>query len=119
MNLIVVRRKATNALASVLATGAALVTLGFLVWILFTLVSRGLAGLDVAFFTHLPSPPGEVGGGLANAVVGTLMLTAIAVAIGVPVGLLAGVAGDRRPGGRRGRVAAGSTGPGCSRGRGS
>ncbi len=91
MNLVVFRRKAVNAIASLLATLAAVVTLAFLAWILLTLVSKGIAGIDLSFFTRLPKPPGESGGGLANAVVGTLLLTLMAVAIGVPIGLLAGI----------------------------
>lgn len=85
------RRRLTNLLASLLASSAALVTLSVLAWILGTLLFRGAAGLSLDFFTRLPSPPGEVGGGLANAVLGTLILTLIAVVIGVPLGLLAGI----------------------------
>ena len=55
MNLVVARRKTVNALASTLATLAAGVTLAFLAWILLTFVSKGIAGIDVAFFTRLPS----------------------------------------------------------------
>lgn len=91
MNSVLLRRKLVNAIASTLATASAVTVLAFLTWILATLVSKGLPGIDLAFFTRLPTPPGETGGGLANALGGTLLLTGIAVGIGVPVGLLAGI----------------------------
>ncbi len=52
---------------------------------------QGIAGLNLDFFTQLPKPVGEVGGGMANAIVGTLEIVALASMIGVPVGVLAGV----------------------------
>jgi phosphate transport system permease protein len=58
--------------------------LGYLVW-------NGGNALDWAFFTKLPKPPGEEGGGMANAIVGSAKLILLASAIGVPVGFLAGV----------------------------
>lgn len=91
MSRMQIRRKLVNATMFTLATLAAVLALVLLAWIVATLVTRGLQGLNLAFFTELPPPPGEQGGGLANAVVGTLMVTGIAVALGVPVGLLAGV----------------------------
>jgi len=54
-------------------------------------VQKGAAGLSLSFFTELPKPVGETGGGMGNAVVGTLTLIAIASAIGLPVGILSGV----------------------------
>jgi phosphate transport system permease protein len=54
-------------------------------------LTRGLGALNWSFFTQLPAPPGVPGGGLANALVGTLALTLLATFLGVPVGLLAGV----------------------------
>jgi phosphate transport system permease protein len=58
--------------------------LGYLVW-------NGTASLDWNFFTKLPKPPGEDGGGMANAIVGSAKLILLASAIGIPVGFLAGV----------------------------
>ncbi|MCU0690760.1 MAG: phosphate ABC transporter permease PstA [Polyangiaceae bacterium] len=84
------RRKAANVGMFALATSAAATALGCLVWILVTLVGKGLARFDVEFFTALPTPPGMSGGGLSNAVVGTAIVATIAIAIGVPIGLLAG-----------------------------
>jgi phosphate transport system permease protein len=54
-------------------------------------VARGASGLSLEFFTGLPQPVGEPGGGMGNAVVGTLILIAIACAIGLPTGILAGI----------------------------
>jgi len=52
---------------------------------------QGVAGLNLDFFTQLPKPVGEVGGGMANAIVGTLEIVGLASVIGVPIGVLAGV----------------------------
>ena len=73
------------------ASLAALLGIGALLWILGAVVRRGAGALDLDFFTALPSPPGVEGGGLANAIVGTLLLTGAATLLGVPLGLLAGV----------------------------
>src|SRR5215470_6022384 len=72
----------------VLAVAAALAPLGF---ILFFVLSRGLSSVDLAFFTQLPKPVGEAGGGMANAIVGTLILIGMAGLLGVPVGVLSGI----------------------------
>jgi phosphate transport system permease protein len=66
----------------------ALIPLGF---ILFFVLSKGLPALNLAFFTEMPKPVGEPGGGMANAIVGTLMLLGMASLIGVPLGIVAGV----------------------------
>jgi phosphate transport system permease protein len=58
--------------------------LAFLLW-------QGASALNLDFFTHLPKPVGEPGGGMANAIVGTLILLALAAGMGVPLGILAGV----------------------------
>ena len=84
------RRKLVNALMMVLSGASALFGLFWLFWILGILVRRGAPALNWAFFTQLPTPPGMAGGGLANAIVGTLLIAAVATVIGVPVGLLAG-----------------------------
>jgi phosphate transport system permease protein len=84
-------RKVTSALfvgACGLAVLLALVPLAF---ILFFVVSQGVQSLSVDFFTHNPRPVGETGGGMANAIVGTLMLTGLAAAMAVPIGILSGV----------------------------
>jgi len=84
------RRRASNVLMHVLALLSALFGLVWLFWILAVLVRKGVPAINWAFFTQLPTPPGTEGGGLANAIVGTLMLTGLATLIGVPVGVLAG-----------------------------
>jgi phosphate transport system permease protein len=66
----------------------ALIPLGF---ILFFVLSKGLPALNFAFFTEMPKPVGESGGGMANAIVGTLMLLGMASLFGVPLGIAAGV----------------------------
>ena len=70
------------------AAAAGILALG---WILATVVSRGAAAVTPAFFTHLPTPPGVAGGGLANAMLGTLMITSLAALFSIPMGLMAGV----------------------------
>jgi phosphate transport system permease protein len=84
-------RRAVNALfvvACALATAVALVLLGS---VLYYVAARGIGGLDLAFFTELPLPVGESGGGMANALVGTLTLVGLASLMGIPLGVLAGV----------------------------
>ncbi|MCL5270236.1 MAG: phosphate ABC transporter permease PstA, partial [bacterium] len=62
-----------------------------LAWILLMLVRRGIGALGWDFFTKLPTPPGVEGGGLANAIVGTVVITVLASLLGAPLGLLGGV----------------------------
>src|SRR6185503_19253130 len=59
--------------------------------VLFYVVSQGLQALNVAFFTQMPKPVGEPGGGMANAIVGTLMLAGLGSLLAVPIGILSGV----------------------------
>ncbi len=74
--------------ATVAATIIALVPL-FLV--LSYLVSKGASSINWAFFTRMPAPVGQSGGGMANAIVGTLELVGIAALVGVPIGIGAGI----------------------------
>jgi phosphate transport system permease protein len=62
-----------------------------LAFVLFFVVSQGIQSLNVDFFLNNPRPVGETGGGMANAIVGTLMLTGLAAAMAVPIGVLSGV----------------------------
>ena len=71
-----------------LAVVAALIPLAM---ILFYVISQGALALNWAFFTQLPRPVGETGGGMANAIMGTLILIGIASVIAVPVGIIGGV----------------------------
>lgn len=70
---------------------ATILTLLPLFLVLAYLVSKGFSSLNLAFFTHLPKPVGEPGGGMANAVVGTFELIGLASLIGVPIGIGAGL----------------------------
>jgi phosphate transport system permease protein len=83
------RRRRRNATATILALAATMVGLGWLVLILGALLWQGFSGLSVAVFTEMTPPPGAAGG-LLNPIVGSLVLTVIAVAIGTPIGILAG-----------------------------
>jgi phosphate transport system permease protein len=83
------RRRSINAVATVLAFAATAFGLGWLVLILGSLLWEGFTGLSPAVFTEMTPPPGAAGG-LLNPIFGSLILTAIAVAIGTPVGILAG-----------------------------
>ena len=84
------RRKRTNIFAMASCYGATFFGLAWLVLILMTLVVNGLPGISLALFTEMTPPPNAQGGGLANAIVGSLMLTIMGVGIGAPIGLLAG-----------------------------
>lgn len=75
----------------VLVGAATVLTTIPLLVILFYLVRAGASSLDLAFFTQLPPPPGEEGGGMANAIVGTVVLLGLASAVGLPVGIGAGL----------------------------
>lgn len=85
------RRRVVNAVMQGLAGACAALTVSALGFILGFLVYKGGSSLDVAFFVHLPVPAGEAGGGMANALVGSARLLLVAAAIGVPLGLMAGV----------------------------
>ena len=62
-----------------------------LVLILFFVVTQGVLALNLGFFTHMPVPVGESGGGMANAIVGTLMLIGLGAPFAIPVGVISGV----------------------------
>ena len=83
------RRAAINVVALVLSCGTALLGLFFLGWILWTLVAKGIAGIDLNLFTQTTPPPMQEGG-LANAFFGSAVMCALAIAIGTPLGVLAG-----------------------------
>jgi phosphate transport system permease protein len=81
----------TDRLATGLAVLATILVVTPLIAIFIYLVYKGASSLNLAFFTQLPKPPGETGGGMANAIVGSAMLLALASAIGVPVGIGGGI----------------------------
>jgi len=84
-------RKSLNAFMLSLTGLCALFTVSALFFILGYLVWNGGKDISWSFFTHLPAPVGEVGGGMANAILGTLKLLLLAALFGVPIGLLGGV----------------------------
>jgi len=88
---IALHRRLINSLALGLIALAMLVVTVPLFLILGTVITRGISGLNWAFFTQLPKPIGETGGGMVNAIAGSVMLLAVASLIGVPLGIGAGV----------------------------
>src|SRR5499433_2531794 len=89
MNAIYARRRRRNIIMMSLSLGATIFGLGWLVLILGVLLWEGFSGLSLAVFTEMTPPPGS-DGGLLNPIVGSLILTALAVLIGTPIGMLAG-----------------------------
>lgn len=85
------RRKVVNALALMLSLGAMAFGLFWLIWILFETVRLGLGGLSLQVFTESTPPPQAEVGGLANAIVGSLIMVSLATALGTPVGVLCGI----------------------------
>ncbi|MGN6231068.1 MAG: phosphate ABC transporter permease PstA [Trinickia sp.] len=85
------RRRRVNAIALALSLAAMAFGLLWLVWILYTTLSLGVGGLSLTLFTQSTPPPNTDGGGLANAIVGSLILVGAATVLGTPIGVLAGV----------------------------
>ena len=85
------RRSAANHLVTTLAILSTVVVLVPLVAILGYLIYKGASSLNLAFFTHVPAPVGEQGGGMANAIVGSGVILGLASLLGIPVGIGAGV----------------------------
>lgn len=84
-------RRFVNGLMTLLCGLGLVIALAPLASVLWLVVSRGAAGLSLDFFTALPAPVGESGGGVGNAIVGTLYIVGLACLIGVPLGVGAGV----------------------------
>ena len=84
-------RKFKSALASGAAFTSAALVISPLALVFFYLLVSGATSVNWDFFTQLPAPVGEKGGGMANAIVGTLQLLALASLIGIPIGVLGGV----------------------------
>ena len=89
MNALYKARRRRNATAMMLSLVATMIGLGWLVLVLAVLLWKGFSGLSIQVFTEMTPPPGSAGG-LLNPIVGSLILTGIAVAIGTPIGILAG-----------------------------
>jgi phosphate transport system permease protein len=90
VNRRVVRRLVSNAMVGLMIV-AVVVALLPLFFILFDLVVKGAGSLSVDFFTKMPAPAGETGGGVAHAIVGTLIIVGTASLIGLPIGIAAGI----------------------------
>jgi phosphate transport system permease protein len=97
-------RKIVNGTMTAICGCALLIALVPLASVLWLVISRGVAGLSFAFFTQLPKPIGEPGGGVGNAIVGTLLIVALGSAIGIPLGVGAGVFLAEKGDGALGRV---------------
>jgi phosphate transport system permease protein len=82
-------RRRRNAAVLGLSVGATIIGLGWLVLVLATLIWQGAGGLSLKIFTEMTPPPGS-DGGLLNPIIGSLIMTGIAVLIGTPIGILAG-----------------------------
>ena len=85
------RRRRANRIGLTLSMAAMAIGLSALLWILVVLFSNGLAALDLSIFTNDTPAPGSPGGGLRNAIVGSLMIVGLAVLVSTPIGILAGV----------------------------
>jgi phosphate transport system permease protein len=86
------RRLLSHRIGIALSIAAMAIGLAFLLWILGTLLVKGFGGLGAALFTHdTPAPGSDGGGGLRNAIVGTLMMVGLSTAVSTPVGILAGI----------------------------
>ena len=84
-------RRAKSTIMGCLAAGAALLTVAPLLPILSFLLIQGASAVNVDFFTHLPKPVGEPGGGMGNAIFGSLILLGLAACLGLPLGILGGI----------------------------
>jgi phosphate transport system permease protein len=84
-------RSIVNHLATVYAIGSTVLVIAPLVAIFAYLLIKGASSLNLAFFTQVPKPVGELGGGMANSIVGSGVLLAIASLLGVPIGIAAGI----------------------------
>jgi phosphate transport system permease protein len=91
MSKLSVRRKLVNGVMLTLTGVCTVVTVSTLIVILGLLIYNGGRSLSWAFFTRLPLGPGEEGGGMANAILGSLQIVGVAAAMGLPVGFMAGV----------------------------
>src|SRR5438132_14000764 len=85
------RRKTVSAIAEGLCAVAVILALLPLAFILFYVVKQGASALNWAFFTSMPKPVGEPGGGMGNAIVGTLILIGLAALFAVPIGCICGI----------------------------
>jgi len=84
-------RRALSHTVLILSAASVLLALVPLAFIFFYVVTRGIAALNLDFFRRMPAPVGELGGGMANAIVGSLMVTGLGSMFAIPIGVLSGV----------------------------
>ncbi len=103
MNRRSLRRFMSNAMVGLMIVAVIIAVLPLL-FILLNLIVKGAGSLSLAFFTRTPVPAGETGGGVAHAIVGTLMIVGMASVIGVPLGMGAGLFCAEYPGSRLAKI---------------
>jgi phosphate transport system permease protein len=91
MRLSQLRRRSVNHLVTLLAIVSTILVIAPLLAILGYLIYKGASSLNLAFFTQIPKPVGEDGGGMANSIAGSAVILALASSMGIPVGIAAGV----------------------------
>jgi len=85
------RRRLTSYIVLTASCGAAILGIFMLIWVLGDVTLKGIAIISPDFFTELPAPPGMEGGGLGNAILGTVLITLAAALMAVPIGVMAGI----------------------------
>lgn len=85
------KRRISSTVGLALSMSAMAIGLAVLIWILYVLFLNGLSAIDLNLFTHDTPAPGTEGGGLRNAIVGSLMIVSLTVLVSTPVGILAGI----------------------------
>jgi phosphate transport system permease protein len=85
------RRRVLSHVVIVLCGASVVLALVPLALVLFYVVSQGVSSLSLAFFTEMPKPVGEAGGGMANAIAGTLIVTGLGALLAIPVGIISGI----------------------------
>jgi phosphate transport system permease protein len=85
------RRRAVSHVIIVLCGAAVVIALVPLAFVLFYVVTQGVTSLSAGFFTNLPKPVGETGGGMANSIVGSVVVTLLGAAMAVPIGIMSGI----------------------------
>jgi phosphate transport system permease protein len=91
MTFLDIRRRVTSRIMTILCVLSVLVALVPVALILFFVVQQGIGAIDLNFFTQTPKPVGDPGGGMANAIIGSLTLIGLGALFAVPVGILSGV----------------------------
>ena len=84
-------RRAFSHIINVLCGLSVIIALIPLALVLFYVVAQGITSLNLSFFTEMPKPVGEVGGGMANAIVGSIIVTLLGAMFAIPIGIMSGV----------------------------